>query len=354
MRVSSSRRAAISASTLFAAVLAIVAGLIFALVFKTVILERSKVAPKPPPPTRKVTVAAVNILDKTQIGPALIKQINLTEAEYSGLVSRGNGRQMLVGNQPVGRTTKQPVRAEEPVYEDQLETMAYPEPVSNRLAPGKRAVVVGLPASAAMVQVGDRVDVLGSLEHNNSTFNNAATSTAVLAKNVKVVARFNSTMTAARPAKGDPNRTYTLEASPFRAGLIELAKNVGATFNLTVIPRQADGLDSLTTATDGEAEDPQGDRVTMEDLARVFGIRPAPPPPPVWTVERYNGVFRTPSVAFPGYAPPGKKGDAQPASREPVSSLPAGPRTVAAAGGNPYGFRPVGSVAKSCPTCGVK
>lgn len=354
------RQAAITASTLFAMVMAIVAGLIFALVFKTVILDRGKTVAPPPPPTRKVTVAASNILDKTLIAPGMIKQINLTEAEYEALLSRSNGRQMLVGNQPIGRTTRQPVKAEEPVFEDQLEPLAYPEPVSNRLSPGKRAVVVAMPANAAMVQVGDRVDVVGTLEHNNSAFGNVGTTTAVLARNLRVIARFGSTMTAVRP-RGNV-RTYTLEASPYRANVIELAKSVGATFSLSVNPRPVDA-NALTAATEDEADESEGERVTLEDLARIFGIQPPAPPPPVWTVERFHGVHRVQSLSFPGYhpgtseKPASSTGNPLPPTlpRQPSSSLRSGlSSAVAAASGSrqrPFGFQPVGTAARSCPTC---
>jgi hypothetical protein len=52
--------------------------------------------------------------------------------------------------------------------------------------------------------------------------------TAVIARDLRVVARFNLT----RAAQPDPTLTYTLEASPYRHALMELAKGIGATFTL--------------------------------------------------------------------------------------------------------------------------
>src|SRR5262249_5318478 len=108
--------------------------------------------------------------------------------------------------------------------------------------------------------------------------------------------------TAAPPNPG-PNRTYTLEATPYRAALIELAKSYGGTFNLTVSPRQPneEGGSTIAAVADMQSDDPQTDRVTIEDLAKAFGVKPPEPPPPLWTVERYVGVAKTSPLTFPGY-----------------------------------------------------
>jgi len=68
--------------------------------------------------------------------------------------------------------------AEEPVFEDQLEPLHYPHPVSEDLRPGKVAVIIEVPAKQAMVQVGDRVDVLCSMSSKNAAFGPGSTATA--------------------------------------------------------------------------------------------------------------------------------------------------------------------------------
>lgn len=388
------RMAQIHASTLFAVILAIVAGLIFAWVFKMVFLS-GKPKPVTAPPTRRLTVAATNLLDKMQIMPGQVKTITVSEDEYNTLVNdpKNRSRVMLTGNQPIARTTLKPVRAEEPIFEDQLEPLQYPEPVSARLRDGKRAVNIQVPADSAMIQVGDRVDVFCTL--GNDTLGSSGNVTAALAKGLRVVARFGTTRTAAQPTSLTAPRTYTLEASPYRANLIGLAQSIGGTFSLLVSPRQAGDDGTITAAADSSLDDPQSDRVTTEDLARIFGIQPATPIP-VWHVERYTGVSRSGQFAFPGYTNAGPERLEKPAEVAPAKSsgngarpqapngngrpkspitpastgsptssnfrVPAGrlsPTTATAMVGgesygvhNNFGFRPAGKSKAGCKTCG--
>jgi Flp pilus assembly protein CpaB len=399
------RAGAIHASTVFAVVIATVAALICTLVVKTVFFDKPSKGPEAGPALRALTVAAVNMTDKVFINEGMFKTIKVSEEEYRKKVngSQTGNRVMLEGNQPYGRTTIKAIKAEEPIFEDQLEPLTYPEPVSNRLAPGKRAVVIAVPSNATMIQVGDHVDVLCTLTHDSPLVQQGATTTAVMAKNLKCIARFNSTRTAVQPDPRSPTRTYTLEATPYRAALIELAKSVGGQFNLTVSPRQPSeegaGAGSVGAVADVGAEDPQTDRVTMEDLAKVFGIKPPEPPPPVWQVERYSGVNRGAPLLFPGYsnAVPEKPAEKQPAGargepgvRPPATRLdssnaapaqspprnPVIPASSGSGGGNRssaapasgqggvrgrttavasnYGFRAPGTSAnnRGCPGCG--
>jgi Flp pilus assembly protein CpaB len=378
--------------------MATVAALVCTLVVKTVFFDKKAAAPDAPPALRQLTVAAANMTDKVLIQPGMTKVINVPEEKYKEFDRPG----LLKGDQPIGRTTTKAVKAEEPIYEDQVEPLVYPKPVSDLLTPGKavRAIVIAVPANATMVQVGDRVDVLCTLDHNSPLAKDAGTTTAVIAKNLKVIARFNSTRTAAQPDPRSPTRTYTLEATPYRAALMELAKNYGGTFNLTVSPRQpSEEGGSIAAVADMSSDDPQTDRVTVEDLAKVFGIKPPEPPPPVWQVERYVGVSKGAPLLFPGYSnavpekpaekpPAGSRGD--PSIRPPATRLdssnarpatpPANP-VIPASGGSStsgsnrpastsaqggvrgstalasyYGFRAPKSQGsnRGCPTCPVK
>src|SRR6266851_5112508 len=225
---SSPRMAAVSSGTLFGITLAIVAGLVVAASVKLFILDQ-KPKPVPPPEMRELTVAAVNILDKMQIGAGQVKTIQVPLAKYQDWEKRArdNNTEMLIGKQPVNRTTVLPIPAEEPIFANQLEKMSYPEPVSNRLHDGMRAVIVEVPAHDAMVQVGDQVDVLCTMSADNATFGKGSTNTAALAKHAAVVARFGTTRTGAQAAPGDRTRSYTLEVTPYRFALIELAKSLG-------------------------------------------------------------------------------------------------------------------------------
>ena len=309
MTTRSCRRGQVHASTVFAVIMAIVAGLIGAWFFKVYMLTKpvaEKPAPPPAPPLKKLTVAAVNLLDKTQIISGGLKTINVTDEEFERRVPQAKLANLLQGNQPLFRIPKKPIKAEMPIFEDDLEELQYPEPVSVRLAPGKRAVIMEIPASQAMVQVNDRVDVLCTLSYDNVGFQGGDTGTAAIAKGLKVVARFGSTRSSARPNAGE-KRTYTLEASPYRASILELAKSVGGTFNLLVSPRLkgADGAAAMALDDMGMNE-PQTDTVSKEDLAKLFGVKPVQPIP-TWEVERYSGVNKDASIVFQGYSNPGQK-----------------------------------------------
>src|SRR5262245_19690017 len=136
-RTTASRRAAINASTVFGLTLAIIAGLIFTLVFKMVVLDQ-KPAAAAPSPAFKLTVAAANLTDKMMIEPRHVKTISVSEEERARWLKEAAVRKtrLLDGSQPVARTTVKPVRAEEPIFEDMLEPMQYPRPVSEMLAAG--------------------------------------------------------------------------------------------------------------------------------------------------------------------------------------------------------------------------
>lgn len=314
------RLAQIHASTLFAVILAIIAGLIFAWVFKMVFLNQK---PKPitAPTQRRLTVAATNLLDKMQINNGQVKTISVSEEEYNAVVNdpRNRSRVLLTGNQPVGRTTIKSIRAEEAIFEDQLEPLSYPETVAFRLGQGMRAVNVDLPPTTSMIQVGDRVDVVCTLANDNALATGNGTITAILAKRLRVVARFGTTRTAATPPASGP-RSYTLEATPYRSAVINLAKQIGGQIQLNVVPRTpGDDSTSIAAADTSTAEDPQTDRVTTEDLARIFGIQPPAPPAPIMAVERYSGTRVSGAFHFPGYLNyhqangPGEKGSDKPA-----------------------------------------
>jgi Flp pilus assembly protein CpaB len=366
------RWGAINASTVFALTLAIVAGLILTLVFKMVVLDRKSTTPTVTAATVKLTVAAVNVLDRASIEPGYIKTIDVPVEERNRWLKEASNRKtrLLDGSQPVGRTTVKALRAEEPVFEDMLEPFQYPRPVSELLAPGKRAAIVEVPATQAMIQVGDHVDLLCTMSNDTAGFGVGNTATAILTRGAKVVARFNTTRTAALPPAGSANRSYTLETSPYRYAMIELAKSIGARFALSVSPRTSEdgngnGNGLLQMGMSAEADDPETDRVTTGDLARLFGIVPASPGADrTWEVERFSGLERGPSLLFTNYngpnSPPGRSnppvaraaGTALPPSRS--DSAQAKSMVSASLSDQPNGgFRPVEDP-NGCKTCGGK
>jgi Flp pilus assembly protein CpaB len=307
-------------------------------------------------------------MDKQSIEPGYIKTIDVPVEERNRWLKEASNRKtrLLDGGQPVGRTTVKALRAEEPVFEDMLEPFQYPRPVSELLAPGKRAAIVEIPASQAMVQVGDHVDLLCTLSNDTAGFGIGNTATAILTRGAKVVARFNTTRTAATAPAG-ANRTYTLETSPYRYAMIELAKSIGGKFALSVSPRTSEdgngnGNGLLQMGMAAESDDPETDRVTTGDLARLFGIVPATASPErSWEVERFSGLDRGTSLVFANYggpnSPPGRSNPGVP--RQAGTPLNPGHNDPKAAGTNTAaapngGFRPVEDPNAGCKTCGGK
>src|SRR5439155_14514264 len=136
--------------------LAIVAGLIFAWLFKMVLLDKKPTAP-PKDDSVEVTMAAANIFQYMEVKPIQVKKVKWPKDQYERLKKQA-GKEPLIGNQPVGRVTRKMIKAEDLFFEDELDPLTYPEPASAKIKPGYRAVVVTVPAKEAMVQVGDYVD----------------------------------------------------------------------------------------------------------------------------------------------------------------------------------------------------
>ncbi len=367
------RPSQLQGTTLFALTLALLAGLVGAYLFKTYFLNaKSPAPPQQPDNSVEIYTLAVNLTDNVQLQPSHFRKVRLSKEEYDRF--RGQESKlgaMLAGlNQAVGCVTKEKVKADEPVFETQIFRPEYPVPVSTKLRPGMRAVIVKVPADAAMVQIDDRVDLLCTI--SNTDFGIGQTATARLVKDAKVIARFNTTRPGALPIPNDPNRTYTLEVTPYRHGLIELAKSLGGVFSLSVSfrPDKSKSVPSMAVELVPDS-DPDTDRVTSADLAKLFGIHAAslPERKPVLVVERFSGVSQKGSFRFLGVAQPG-----QPATGgtpgefiplPPIPVTPAGPTTessissddataYAADNGtsNNMGFRPPTPTGTGCKTCG--
>ncbi|HKI33908.1 MAG TPA: RcpC/CpaB family pilus assembly protein [Gemmataceae bacterium] len=306
------RAAAVSASTVFAIALAIVAGLIFAWLFKIVLLDKPKTA-KPVDDSIEITLAAGNIYNDTEIRPIHVKKVKVSREKYAAYAKKGTT--LLTGNQPVGRVAKVSIMAEEPFFAENLYPFAYPDSVDKKLRKGMRSVIVTVPAKEAMVQTNDYVDVYFTLA--SEVFGPGSNGTAQIAKAAKVVARFGTTRPGAQPVSRDAPREYTLEVTPYRYAMIELAKSMGARFSLGVVPQKdavvAAGDDSENTAAPvgNDLNDPReqsAEHVSGADLAALFGIGPVAPGVPPWDVEKYVGIKNSGKTTYPGYIPPSRAG----------------------------------------------
>jgi Flp pilus assembly protein CpaB len=287
-----SRKAAINASTVFAITLAIIAGLICAWVFKTVFLTPKKTEAPKPPKTERLTVLAANVTENSSIASTQVKRITVPKEEFDDAKGKEKDRgKMLTGSQPIGRVPKVPLKAEEPIYENDLVPLRYPTPL--KIASGMVPATVDVPTrGAALARVDDRVDLLCTLTNTDPDLGPTETRTAVMARNVKVLARFNTTSDAARPTETmmrNGTRPYTLEVTPYRGGLIELSKQLGAAFALRPHAKDDTGLATTVSAKAEEMQDPDVDRVTTDDLVKLFGFT-KPLATRYYEIEKFSGV----------------------------------------------------------------
>ncbi len=280
---SSARRGAIKASTVFAATLAIVAGLIGAFLFKKFILDRPTTALAQgllnKDANRELTVAAGN-LTICPVDPLSIKKIKVTDQQFNDIMKKYNPngtRTLLVGDQPVRRVPVVPIKAEEPFFEDQFEPLQFPTTIGERLRPGKRAININVPADQAMIQIGDYVDVTATLMHD--AFGPNGGTTACIASG-RVIARFGTIYPVCCPTDPKaPTRSFTIEVTPCDYSLITLAKTLGAQFGLSVSQKPAPTEeDNVRAASTGDEEEGCC-TATMKDLERIFRIPERQPKP---------------------------------------------------------------------------
>lgn len=341
----SARLAAIKASTVFAVTIAIVAGLIGAFLFKKFVLDKpGKVMANEvlgAKPMREITVTAVNVTI-CPIQYTHYKKVKVTEEQYQEIVKKYNptgSRVMLVGDQPLQRVPHTPIRAEEPIFEDQLDKLQMPPGIGDRVAPGKRAVIIDVPASKAMFQVGDIVDITGTLMHD--AFGPNGGTTACLASG-KVIARFNTIHPVCCPTPlNAPTRSATVEVTPCEFGLIELARTMGATFAISVAHRPAVSDEKVEAARPAATEgmDEECCTATMEDLERAFRIpkRPDPKENKQYVVELIKGTqYQQPYVYQnePTGAPPMAPAPVDNPRGSPAKNSPPRKNPVSPAGGH--------------------
>jgi len=201
------------------------------------------------------------------------------------------------------------------------------------------------------------------------------TQTASLARNVRVIAKRNILWNVLQSLPDDKPVNFTLEINPYRAALLEFAKDKG-TLSLVPVPalehnkleaRSRDLLGAkggIAAASFSEPDSTEykdegarveaflrGDlSVGQSDLVRIFNLGTPPPPAlPPSSVQIYRGMDYHSNVRF------GPGGEAE------VELVQGGPRRTAVASRgagadtsiNGFEFHPPGYDPKKCKTCGT-
>jgi Flp pilus assembly protein CpaB len=210
-----------------------------------------------------VVVAAANLQTNQEITAGDIKTVETNRERERAW--RFSGKMLLLGSQPVGRITRTPIRAEEPIFEEDLLPFGINESTGRKVQPGMRALVVEVSSKHAILDQGDYVDVLCTLKEPPRTAPGGPSRTAVMAHGLKVIGPPNIIRSGAQPSP-EP-RAYTLEAGPYRNALVELARQRGGTFTLSVCGSPV--LDGQLIVPQ-DKDDPNTDLVTEADLAKLF------------------------------------------------------------------------------------
>jgi Flp pilus assembly protein CpaB len=218
------------------------------------------------------------------------------------------------------RVSKGPIEAETPLLRKHLEDLVKPDALNQRLLPNMRALNVSLQkdqSAGGLIQVGEWVDVF--LTSTVSNGEQETTKTAVVASNLRVIAKRNALWSIFAALPENKPVHFTLEANPYRAALIEFAKTKGALSIVPVSSSEQRGLEdkrnkllkskearvlpvSFAQASTTESGGEEGRvesfvkgeySVGTADLVRIFDLSTPPPPRSDVVVEHFSGLSRS-------------------------------------------------------------
>ncbi len=377
------------ASTMFALIVAVLVGLGAAVAAKaTGVFNRAE--PKKEPPPIMVLAAASNIFEGNMIQTAdvRVRPASLQEVEQ---LRRGE----LLPAMPqavVKRFAKMSIPADAAIRKDYLEDLIAPGELRTRVAPGMRAVNLAIPkhhAAGGLINVGDWVDIqlMAAIEApavplpgGAAAAGGTTAQAAIITRAARVIAKRNSLWPVQTPLGPDCPVNFTLETNPYRAALIEFAKDkgtlvllpVGDTDKRVLEARRSDLMNQSTNpnpvmnvsynmaeSNEYREEDKRvgnflnGNYVISEgDLVRIFQLKyvPPTPPSPVAKIEKVVGINTA------GYSKGGigasnnsiEEGNAGAIAQRSGPSV--GSYTVGGNQSSPFRFRPPEAPA-SCNTC---
>lgn len=330
-------------STMFALLAAVVLGLGVAVTVKaTGLLNRAE--PKKEAPPTLVLATAINVFEGYCLQSA---DVRLRPIRPDELRAFQNGELLPAMTQAaVRRFAKVNIPADTALRRDLLEDMTAPPTLKERISPGMEATNVAVPkvhCAGGMISVGDWVNVQLVSEIVNGD-GQSTTATALIARNVRVIAKRNSLWPVTAPLAFDAPVNFTLECNPYRAALINYVRDKGMLMLSPISDSDKQALEArrhevmsqpriqpvsynLPESPEFRDEDVrvaaflQGNYAVGEgDLMRLFQVRyiepPAPPPPPK-RIERFSGVRPVASLEFDhqgefvGAEPPGQSPKAQ-------------------------------------------
>lgn len=250
----------------------VVGGLIAAYIAKGLLaVEEKKAAGSP---TRNVPMAISDLPAGTLvteahlgIGPALNSKIT---------------RDVLLTNKVIiGRFTKEPIKAAEPILSSQLFEKGNAPPL--KMKKGMRAVTISLGTTAivdGLIKPGQYVDVHFSPSNMQSDPRIGKGMTMTLFRGVKILT-INRLFNQSGVGSGqNGENSVTLELSEGQANIILVARDKGILY----FSYNPEGQGNGDLAVTGK------DRITLEEILGLDPVpQPAPPPPPAMT-QIYRGL----------------------------------------------------------------
>ena len=374
------------ASTLFGLTFALLMGLGVVVAARVTGFLDSKPVVEPEKKTNGVPmlIAARNLFRNTAALEFDAKVRPMTEADHAMYDKYRDKMLAPIPSAVEYRILKVNVPAGVPLMEDMFEPQALPEPISGRLSPNMRAVNVvvekhrvagGLPRS------GEFVDVLltAMIRQNGGLSKDTAPmapfpAAAIIARKLKIVAKRDTlyTLNIANPV--DKPISFTLEANPYRAALIEYAKSRGyLTLQLIAPTNLANQPEPMVDRDSREYRDEDKrinefmnneHTITDADLERIFNLRTRPLPiQPVAarTPEMMYGLTTIPTANNgisgwrSGYGVPGNGATSESSSRPPMQPLAQTAFSFGAVGGTEFSATDFNNGdPKKCATCGTK
>lgn len=315
------------ASSLFALTLALLVGL-GALVGARMSGLLGKV--EPPRKEVQVLVAGRNLFPGDVIEAAWVKPRALKPEEMTHFESNKQKYLPAVPQAAALRVARKAIEADAPILREDLQDMVKPEPLNLRLLPNMRAVNLSVQkdqSAGGLIQVGEWVDV-----YLTSTITGQdgieVVKTAAIAHHLRVIAKRNALWNVfASLPEGKPVQ-FTLEANPYRSGLIEFARAKGTLSISPVSAAEQRDLEERRTKllnngsvakllpvafvdvkVQGDYEGEEGRVESMgrgeyaigtSDLVRIFDLQTPAPPTASYAVETFNGLRRKGTMQFNG------------------------------------------------------
>jgi Flp pilus assembly protein CpaB len=314
------------ATTLFALTIALVLGLGAAATAKYFGLLDPKAAaatpPPPPPPPPTILVAGTNLFKGHALSAADVRVRPARPEEVADYNANQKDYLPAVVNAANFRVMAEHVEADRPLKVKHFEPQEF-DNLEKRIAPYMRAVHLDVPkvrCAGGLLQRDDRVDVLLTTNVQTGSVGGVPESpatlrTAVIARDCRIVTKRNSLLTAILP---NPDAVpFTLEANPYRAGLIAFAEQKGL---ITLVPRSKAKPDGMSvpaaakpTFADEMSEEYKDEdervqkvenleyTVSDADLMRILKLQPIPtrtPPAPPTKVVTIKGTGETVEQLF--------------------------------------------------------